>query len=106
MARSYLKEWRKHRRLTQDQVVECLTALDDPTLPQTTASLSRIENGKQPYGQRIIEALADIYKCEPHEVIGRDPAAASDVIDMLFTLTESQRHQIKVIVEALARDAQ
>lgn len=105
MAQPYLKQWRKHRGLTQEQVVDRLAAFDDPNLPQTAASLSRIENGKQPYGQRIIEALADIYQCEPHEVIGRNPQVAGEVIDMLFALSESQRHQIKVIVEALAKDA-
>lgn len=105
MAHPYLKHWRKHRHYTQDQVVDRLAAFDDPNLPQTTASLSRIENGKQPYSQRIIEALAEIYQCEPHELIGRNPEVAGDVIDMLFKLSESQRRQIHVIIEAISREA-
>lgn len=57
MAGPYFKEWRKHRGYTQDQVVDRLAELDDPNLPATGASLSRLENGKQPYSQRIVEAL-------------------------------------------------
>lgn len=105
MAVSYLKEWRRHRHLTQDQVVDRLAALDDPMLPQTAASLSRIENGKQIYTQRTLEALADIYNCEAHELLGRNPEKAGEVIDMLAKLSESQMRQITVILEALVKDA-
>jgi len=105
MAASYLKEWRKHRHLTQDQVIDRLVSFDDPLLPQTAASLSRIENGKQIYTQRTLEALADIYSCEPHELIGRNPTKEGQVIDMLARLSESQMRQITVILEALVRDA-
>lgn len=105
MASSYFKQWRKFRHFTQDQVVDRLAAFDDPQLPQTAASLSRIENGKQPYSQRIIEALADIYQCEPHELIGRNPEVAGEVIDLLGRLDEAQRRQVKVIIEAIANEA-
>lgn len=105
MAASYLKQWRKHRHLTQDQVVGRLEAFDDPLLPQTAASLSRIENGKQIYTQRTLEALADIYSCEAHELLGRNPEKAGEVIDMLARLSESQMRQITVILEALVKDA-
>ena len=44
MAGPYFKEWRKFRQLTQEQVLGRLNALDDPELPGTAASLSRIEN--------------------------------------------------------------
>ena len=105
MAASYLKEWRKHRHLTQDQVIDCLVSLDDALLPQTAASLSRVENGKQIYTQRLLEALADIYACEPHELIGRNPAKEGQVIDLLARLSESQARQVRVMIEALVLDA-
>ena len=59
--RNHLRSWRKHRSLTQEQVIDRLTARHDVQLPQTSASLSRFETGKQPYGERIVEALAEIY---------------------------------------------
>lgn len=42
--RIYFKEWRKHRELTQKQVVDRLSMHDDELLPKTEASLSRLEN--------------------------------------------------------------
>lgn len=105
MAASYLKEWRKHRHLTQDQVVDRLAAFDDPLLPTTAASLSRIENGKQIYTQRTLEALADIYNCEPHELLGRNPFKEGQVIDLLARLSDSQARQVRVMIEALVLDA-
>jgi transcriptional regulator with XRE-family HTH domain len=66
--RPRFKEWRKKRGLTQEQVVDRLAALDDPNLPQTTASLSRLENGKQIYTQRSLEALAEIYQVDPDDL--------------------------------------
>ena len=105
MTQTYLKQWRKYRGLTQEDVLNRLAVFDDDKLPQTGASLSRIENGKQIYTQRTLEALADVYQCSPHELLGRDPTKEGEIIDMLAKLGESQIRQIRVIVEALAKDA-
>ena len=105
MAKQYLKQWRKYRQLTQDQVVDRLALFDDEHLPQTAASLSRIENGKQPYGQRILEALADVYQCEPDHLIGRDPTKAGEVIDLWGRLSESQRGIARAMIDEMAKQA-
>lgn len=105
MAGPYFKEWRKHRHYTQEQVIERLSEIDDPLVPKTAASLSRVENGKQPYTQRIVEALADVYQCEPDHLIGRNPEMAGEVIDLWARLTEIERRQAKAVIEALHRDS-
>jgi transcriptional regulator with XRE-family HTH domain len=103
--RTYLREWRKHRALTQEQVIDRLVALDDPLLPVTGASLSRLENGKQPYSERVLEALADIYQCEPWELLGRNPAKEGEVFSLFDRvyrdLNTRQRAQALAIIEAL-----
>lgn len=99
--RFYFKEWRKFRHLTQEQVVGRLVAFEDPLLPQTEASLSRIETGKQPYSQRILEALADIYSVEPHQLLGHNPYKEGELIDLLAVLDERQRAQARAVIEAL-----
>jgi len=101
-SRFYFKEWRKHRGLTQDQVIDRLVAVDDPALPQTAASLSRIENGKQPYSQRILEALADVYSVEPFELLRSNPEKDGDVVDLLQIMDERKREQAKAVLQALA----
>lgn len=105
MAGPYFKQWRKYRELTQDQVVDRLAMMDDPLIPQTNASLSRLENGKQPYTQRSLEALADVYQCEPDELLGRDPFKEGQVIDLLATLDERQRRQALAVIDAIRKES-
>ena len=100
--RFYFKEWRKYRGLTQDQVVDRLVGLDDKNLPQTAASLSRLENGKQPYAQPILEALADIYGVEPSDLLKNNPEKEGEIVDLLHVLDERQRKQAMSIIRTLA----
>lgn len=99
--RIYLKEWRVHRRLTQEQVVNRLAILDSDDVPKTNASLSRIETGKQPYSPALLAALADIYDCEAWELIGRDPTKEGVVIDMLRRLDEKKQAQVAAFIKGL-----
>jgi transcriptional regulator with XRE-family HTH domain len=99
--RIYFREWRKHRHMTQDQVVNRLAIHEDTNMPATTASLSRLENGKQPYSPRILNALADIYDCETWELIGRNPLKEGAVIDMVRRLDERKQAQIAAFIKAL-----
>lgn len=101
--RIYLKEWRKKRGLTQEQVVNRLEMLDDSALPKTAASLSRLENGKQTYSGRVLEALAFIYDCEAWELIGRHPDRDGRVIDLVSVMNDRQRDQAITILEAILR---
>lgn len=99
--RIYLREWRKKKGLTQEQVVGRLAIHEDPNMPSTNASLSRLENGKQPYSQRVLEALADIYECDAWELIGRDPTKAGLVVDMVRHLDAKRQAQLVAFLNAL-----
>lgn len=63
--KTYLRQWRKHRGRTLEQVAE--------HLHMTHGQLSKIERGVQPYNQALIEALAELYMCEPADLLIRDP---------------------------------
>lgn len=102
--RTYLKQWRKHRGLTQEQVLDRLAAFDDENIPRTAASLSRIENGKQIYTQRILEALADIYEVEePGWLLSRNPLKAGELVDLVSRLEERDAEQAYRVIEALIK---
>lgn len=100
--RNHLKAWRKHRSLTQEQVIDRLIALGDAQLPQTSASLSRLETGKQPYGERILEALAEIYQCKPWELIGRNPDKTDDELHCLATAIPPPQNDLAIGTEISA----
>jgi transcriptional regulator with XRE-family HTH domain len=104
MAGPFFKQWRKYRGFTQDQVVDRLAMLDDPGIPTTAASLSRLENGKQSYTQRSLEALAGVYDCEPHELIGTDPFErdeAQEAATYLYGMDELGRRRAIAVLKAM-----
>jgi transcriptional regulator with XRE-family HTH domain len=101
MAAPYFKEWRKYRQLTQEQVVDRLAAMDDPELPTTAASLSRLENGKQSMNHRIIAALAEIYDVEPDHLLGRNPFKEGEVIDFFARMPLPEQQRALAILKAV-----
>lgn len=103
---TYLAAWRKYRGLTQAQVLDRLEVLDDPLLPVTAASLSRLENGKQPYSQRILEALADIYQTDSGALLTHDPTKEGKVLDLLARLPKDDREQAEAMLEAMVKVAE
>lgn len=114
MAGPYLKEWRKRRGFTQGQVVDRLAALDDPGIPQTTASLSRLESGKQSYTQRSLEALAEVYQCDTGELFHLPPEPAGapvelpndgSVVRIWEQLTKRQQRQALAVIDAIRRES-
>lgn len=99
--RHYLRAWREFRHLTQQQVVDRLDGLDDERIPRTAATLSRIENGKNPYTERLLLALAEIYAAEPWELIGRDPSKSGEIVDLLARLTPEGQANARAMIEGL-----
>lgn len=69
----YLKSWRKHSGFTQSEVIAKLKRTGRGDVPITTASLSRIENGVQPYSQPVVEELAKIYGTTVGRLIDMEP---------------------------------
>jgi transcriptional regulator with XRE-family HTH domain len=112
----YFKEWRKERGFTQERVLELLAEFADPQVPQTGASLSRLENHHQIYTQRSLEALAKVYGIEPGEMFilppakdeepEPEPAPADDgeVVDLLKVLTGRQRRLALRLLETLREE--
>lgn len=88
--KSYIREWRKKAGYTQREVIDRLRELaggeqSDPELriPQTEASLSRIENGTQNFSMATLEALAVVLGAdEAGWLLDRNPLVEGEVIDL------------------------
>ncbi len=63
--RHFIKEWRKHRGLTQQRLAD--------RLGLTHGAVSQLERGLVGYTQPTLEALAEALQCEPADLIWRDP---------------------------------
>ncbi len=65
--KTYFREWREYRGLTQEQLAE--------RLESTKGAVSKTENGRNLYNQSSLEAWAYALQCEPSDLISRDPNA-------------------------------
>ncbi len=109
MYRNYIREWRKSRGLTLEQLAARLVELnngeapDDSGLriPTTGASLSRIEHGKQNFNIATIHAIADALQVEePGWLLSRKPGHG-EVVDFVEKLSEKQQKQAKAMLEVM-----
>jgi transcriptional regulator with XRE-family HTH domain len=107
---SYIKEWRKYRGLTQQQVLDRLAILaGDPKpndealqIPTTGASLSRIENGKQNFNMAALAALAKVLDVEePGWLLDRNPLKEGKVVSFFEKLDEKEAAQAVAVLEAM-----
>lgn len=98
---TYIKAWRKHRDLTLEKLAERLKVELEIEISQ--GQLSRIERGETPYNQDILEALAAAMRCEPADLIMRDPAKADALWTLLDGLKPVQREQAIAVIQALQR---
>lgn len=101
----YLRAWREAAGLSLRQLADRLT--DDAGEPLVSyASLSRIEAGRQPYSQPILEALAEALHCTPADLLARHPLVPrreQRLLALWDQMDERQKAQVLAVVEALAR---
>jgi transcriptional regulator with XRE-family HTH domain len=76
--RHYVKEWRKHRDLSQEQLAD--------RIGKSRGLISQIESGKTYLTEDMIYALADAFQCEPGDLFRVNPLKAGKVIDITDSL--------------------
>ena len=91
--RWFLKQWRLHRRLTQDQLAE-RAGLSKPYI-------SQLENGTRQYTQETLERLAAALQADPASLIMRNPADPEGMWTIYDQLTVPERRQGLTILTAL-----
>lgn len=103
--RPFISEWRRYRALNQEELASRVEERTGRSF--TTATLSRIENAKQPYNQRQLEALAWALGCRPADLLIRDPlrpGAVWSIHDSLLRATPVVQEQIGRVVEAMVAE--
>lgn len=93
--RHFIKEWRDYRGLTQEQVADRIGI--SPT------TFGRIEGSKVPYNQDFLELAADALRCEPWDLLHRDPNKEGDVVDLMRHLSDRQREEAAEYIRFLAQ---
>jgi transcriptional regulator with XRE-family HTH domain len=91
----FIKEWRKHRGLTQEQLAERIGI--------TKSYVSKIESGKKRYDQPFLEAAAVVLQCEPADLLVRDPGDPDGIWSIWDQLKPVERGQVVEIAKTLKR---
>lgn len=93
-AKHFVREWRQHRKLTQQQLADAIGT--------TPATISRIEKGGMPYIQDTLEPIAVALRTTPAALISRRPGENDqDLWLLLQQADEGQRSKITAIVRRL-----
>lgn len=100
----YLREWRKHRgfksigaaierahELLSDRVIAEGEEGDMKRLGLSQSNISRVESGKIPYNQDLLEILAEVYGTDPASLIIRNPADPEGIWSIYDNIPEAQR---------------
>lgn len=93
--RTFIKEWREYRQLTQDALAE--------RLKTSKASISRIEAGSQAYTQDFLEACADALRTDPASLLMRDPTDEDAVWSLWNDAKVGERQMIENIVKTVLK---
>lgn len=98
-AHHFIREWRKYRGLTQEQVAE--------RIDQTSGAISQLENGIINYTQPTLEALAVALNCETGDLLSRDPAVDDAIYELQKILRMAsrpdQQKALRVLREVLTK---
>lgn len=108
--RHYLREWRGDRSLEEvarriEELSQEWASAGETATPRTMthATLSRIERGKLPYNQHLLELLANIYGTDPASLIMRDPTDPDGLWTVADGLTPGQRAQLVEMAKVIKR---
>jgi DNA-binding XRE family transcriptional regulator len=94
----YLREWRKFRSKTLVQAAEYLH--------MSHGSLSKIERGQVPYNQKLLEKLAELYMCEPADLIIRDPSEPIDIWSIWDQAKPGDKRKIVSVAKTIVGDSE
>jgi transcriptional regulator with XRE-family HTH domain len=94
---TFIRKWRKYRRLTQEQLAE--------RVGMSPGNLSNIETGKQPYNQEHLEPIAVALGCEVVDLLIRDPTEPDSIWTIWERAKPAQRKQIVEVAKVLMQTA-
>lgn len=99
-AKTFIREWREFRGLSLRRLAARLE-LDGPDDTFSHASIGRIETGKQPYTQPILEALASALNVSVTDLLSVDPNKDGEVVDLMRLLNDRNREAALKVLRAL-----
>ena len=94
---TFIRAWRKHRGLNQEQLAKRVGVSQE--------TISRLERGTIAYTQPTLEAVADVLRCKPADLITRDPSDPATIWSIWDQIPASERPTALKMLEGLAAKA-
>jgi transcriptional regulator with XRE-family HTH domain len=92
---TYIRQWREHRGLNQDQLAE--------RLEMTQSHLSMLENGKRGYTQETLEAVAHALQTDVASLLMRNPADGDAIWSIWDNAKPGERKMIVDIAKTVTK---
>lgn len=92
---TFLRQWRSHRGLTLKQLAEAIGT--------THASLSRVERGRQPYSQAMLEAAAERLSIDVASILMRNPEDSEAIWSIWDQAKPGERRMIIDIARTIVK---
>lgn len=99
--RTFIREWRKHRNLTLEQLSSRLEELGLHDLGPS--HLSMLERGQRAYTQQTLEALSEALQTDVASLLMRDPTDPDAIWSVWDQAKPGQRKQIVEIAKTLIK---
>lgn len=101
MQKHFLRSWREHRSLTQEEAAEASGI--------SQSVLTRIETGAREYKEHHLIALAVTYNCSPADLIGVNPLATiaqdhAEIVGIWGRIPQEKRPHARQILETFEDD--
>lgn len=93
--RTYLKEWRNYRHLTQKALAARLEVSE--------GFVSRLERGERAYTQDLLEAAADALSTDVASLLMRDPSSPDFVWSIWEKIPDNAKPQAQEVLETFAK---
>ncbi len=93
--RTFIREWRKHRALTLEQLAD--------RLDMVPSHLSMLERGQRGYTQETLEAIASALQADVASLLIRDPTAPDAIWSVWDQAKPGEKRQIVEIAKTLIR---
>lgn len=95
--RTFIRQWREHRGLTLEALAD---RVGEKIGGMTHASLSRIERGRQPYSQLVLEAIAEALNVGVADLLIRNPGDPDAIWSIWDHAKPGEREAIVDMAEA------
>lgn len=99
----FIRQWRQKRGISLRKLAERLETEPGGEPLVSYASLSRIENGDQPFSEPVLNAIAEALNVPRVMLLEMDPRKEGHIVDLLNKMDRRTRDQAVKMLELLAQ---